>query len=362
MLKSLSIFLLVGSILSVNTQSKLSVKFFEHQKSFLENSSQDLLSSQIDVLMKKYYKVEEPGATIIVMKNDSIIFRKAYGMADMQMSIPLQPEKVFKIGSTTKQFTAVAIMLLVEQNKISLDDSIIMYLPDSPADWSAITIRHLLTHTSGIDDYIDYDNIRNDLDVAEVISSLRDQKLLFNPGEKWKYSNPNYILLGKIIEITSGKSYAQFLNDNFFEPLDMKSTNLGNNSRITPGLVSGYRKIKNQYINAPYMSMTQPWSAGGLVSSVDDLAKWFHALINEQVISRESLKQCFTPYHLNNGKSAEYGFGWFVNKFKGRYNVSHGGGVFGFVNHTMYLPQEGVFVALLSNRIVPEAVPGTQGG
>ncbi len=328
---------------------------------FSKIETADTLAHEIDALMLKYYKEDEPGAALIVCKNNDVIFSNAYGLADMQLNVTLEPDMVFKIGSTTKQFTAVAVMLLVEQEKLSLDDPIIKYLPGCPEAWGAITIRHLLTHTSGIDDYIDYDNIRDDQTVDELIDGFKNRELVFQPGDKWKYSNPGYVLLGKIIEVVSEQSYEQFLYHNLFEPGNMKSTTLGNNSRIIPDLVSGYRKNKDRYYNARYMSMTHPYAAGGLVSSVEDMAKWHIALINGQIISRANLRQCFVPYQLNDGKLTEYGYGWFVNKFKGRYNVSHGGGVFGFVNHTMYLPQEDVYVALLSNRIIPEAVPGTQG-
>jgi len=282
-------------------------------------------------------------------------------MADMQLNVPLDPGMNFKIGSTTKQFTAVAIMLLVERGKISLDDTISHYIKDSPDTWRSITIEHLLTHTSGIDDIIDYDHIRDDFTVDELIQTYRNKDILFTPGEDWKYSNPGYVLLGKIIETVSGESYEQFLMTNIFEPSGMQSTTLGNNSRITKGLISGYRKTDNHYINARYMSMSHPYAAGGLVTNVNDLRKWYIALNNGKIIRRETLKKCYSPYRLNNGQFTEYGYGWFINKFKGLYNISHGGGVFGFVNHTMYLPQKGIYIALLSNRIDPNAVPGTQG-
>jgi CubicO group peptidase (beta-lactamase class C family) len=319
------------------------------------------LPAQIDRLLAKYYQMNEPGAAVIVIKNESVVFRKAYGMADLQLSVRLQPEMVFKLGSTTKQFTAVAIMLLVEQGKLALDDPLTKFLPDFPFPGNRITIRQLLTHTSGLDDYIAYDRIRDDLTVDELILCFRDRELVAEPGEQWQYSNPGYVLLGKIIEVVSGQSYAEFLQEHLFQPLKMHNTFYGENHRIIPGLVTGYRKHENSYQNAPYMSMTHPYAAGALLSNVDDLARWHTGLVRGKLLRRKSLHQCFAAQHLSNGEVIDYGLGWFINTFKGRKNINHGGGVFGFVNHTMYLPEEEVYVALLSNRINPRAVPGTQG-
>ncbi|MBL7113281.1 MAG: beta-lactamase family protein [Bacteroidales bacterium] len=315
----------------------------------------------IDNTMSQYYKPNEPGAVALVCIDNEVVYRKAFGMADLQLDCHLEPEMLFKIGSMTKQFTAVAIMLLVEDGNLKLDDSIYDYLPEFPQKSYPITIEHLLTHTSGIKDFIDYKNIRNDCNVDCLIDGFKDEPLLFVPGSQMKYSNPGYVLLGKIIESVSGNSYQEFMTSRIFTPLGMNNTFCGDNSKIINGLASGYRKNDELYINAPYMSMTHPYSAGCLISNVDDLVMWYKALIEGRLISKEYLRKCFTPYTLNDGNKSDYGYGWYVNKFKEKYNIFHGGGVFGFVVHGMYLPQENAYIVLLSNRINPTAVPGTQG-
>ncbi len=359
MLKSDIVNNLMALLLLLQTGSALCAQTPE--KPTTTELDRSMVTSQIDVLMQKYYPADEPGAALIVVRNNRVIFRKAYGMADLQLDCAMEPGMCFKLGSVTKQFTAVAIMRLVEQEKVSLADPLTAYFPEFPQADSAITIRHLLTHTSGFDDYIDFAHIREDVSLQDQIAVIREQERVAAPGEKFHYSNPNYILLGRIIEIVSGRSYADYLQQKLFEPLKMTSTRLGDQATAIPGLVSGYRQRDGQYINAPYMSMTHPWSAGGLVSNVDDLARWQAGLRGGKLISLASLKQCFTAFTLNSGESAEYGYGWFVDKWKGRYKIAHGGGVFGFVNHCLFLPQEGLYVALLSNRIVPDAVPGTEG-
>ncbi|MFH1851249.1 MAG: serine hydrolase domain-containing protein [Candidatus Neomarinimicrobiota bacterium] len=315
----------------------------------------------LDQALTRYYKPDEPGAVVLVYKDNEVLYRQAFGMADLQLGCRLKPEMSFKIGSMTKQFTAVAVMMLLEQGKLKLDDSIFDYLDDFPRKEYPVTIEQLLTHTSGIEDFIDYTNIRNDCDVDCLIEGFKDAPLLSPPGSQFKYSNPGYVLLGKIIEKVSGSTYQEYMASMIFNPLGMMNTFCGDKSTIINGLVKGYRKDGEVYINAPYMSMTHPYSAGCLVTNVDDLVIWHKALLEERLIKKESLRKCFTSYNLYGGEKAGYGYGWFINQFKGRYNISHGGGVFGFVCHGMYLPEENLYVAILSNRINPAAVPGTQG-
>jgi CubicO group peptidase (beta-lactamase class C family) len=279
----------------------------------------------------------------------------------MQLKVPIRPEMVFKIGSMSKQFTAIAIMLLIEQRKLSLETRINNILPEYPSFNKEITVKHLLSHTSGMNDYIDWAKIREDLSLNELINSFKDKPLIASPGEKYRYSNPGYVLLGAIIEKVSGQTYEDFITENVINPLNLNNTYYGSNSKIIPNLVRGYRKRDDKFINAPYMSMTHPYAAGSLLSNVDDLVKWNIALFTGKITNRESLDQCFTSNRINNGELTGYGFGWYVGDFKGRKNLSHGGGVYGFVSHAMMLPDEGVYVAVLSNRIIPDAVPGTSG-
>lgn len=351
----ISIFCLVGLGNLAIARSVISSTISLEQK-----CSQDI-TAQIDQLLQKYYLPSEPGAAVIVMKQGKILYRKGFGLADMQLKIPIKPNMVFKLGSMSKQFTAIAIMMLIEQGKLTLETKINEVLQDYPSLNRGIAVRHLLSHTSGMDDHIDWASIREDLSLDELINTFKDKPLIALPGEKYKYSNPGYVLLGAIIEKISGQTYEDFVTENIFKPLSMNDTHYGSNANIIPNLVRGYRKRENKYFNAPYMSMTHPYAAGSLLSNVDDLVKWNIALFTGKIVKRESLVKCFTPTKLNKEESTGYGFGWYIGEFKGRKNISHGGGVYGFVNHAMMLPDEGLYVAVLSNRIIPVAVPGTSG-
>ncbi len=327
----------------------------------LEQESNQNITDQIDQLLQRYYLPNEPGAAVIVMKQGRILYRKGFGLADMQLEVSIKPEMVFKLGSMSKQFTAIAIMMLIEQDKLTLETLFNEILPDYPSSGRGISVKHLLSHTSGINDHIEWARIREDLTLNELINSFKDKPLIASPGEKYRYSNPGYVLLGAIIEKISGQTYEDFVTENIFKPLNLNNTYYGSNAKIIRNLVHGYRKRENKFYNAPYMSMTHPYAAGSLLSNVDDLVKWNIALFTGKIVKKESLIKCFTSTKLNNGKSAGYGFGWFISEFKGRKNVSHGGGVYGFVNHGMMLPDEGIYVTVLSNRIIPAAVPGTSG-
>ncbi len=309
--------------------------------------------NELDKLLSEQFKNGEPGCAAIVAQNGKIVYKKAFGMANLELNVPMKSDMIFRIGSMTKQFTAIAILQLMELGKLDLQDDITKFIPDYPTRGQRITIENLLTHTSGINSYTsdpDFTQyMRMDKKPVEVINLFKDKQLEFVPGTKWSYSNSGYFLLGYIIEKVSGKTYAQYLDDNFFKPLGMTNSCLGSDSRIIMNRASGYQKGDGGIINASMISMTIPYSAGSILSTVEDLYKWNQALHSYRLVKKETLAKAFTEYHLANGKGTGYGYGWFLRKLQGSPTIEHGGGINGFLTSGVYLPDEDVFVAVLSN-------------
>jgi CubicO group peptidase (beta-lactamase class C family) len=300
------------------------------------------------------YPADEPGAAALVARGGEVEFLGASGMANLELGVPLQPDMLFEIGSITKQFTAVAIMMLVEEGVISLDDPMTKFLPDYPRYGDGITIEHLLTHTSGIvsytgiPDYMDQE-IRKDLTVQELIDVFKDLPVEFEPGAQFRYNNSGYVLLGAIIESASGMTYADFLQERIFDRVGMKDSYYGSHRRVIPRRAAGYGGEPGAWVNAAFLSMTQPYSAGALMMTVEELFRWNRALYGGELISDESLERMTTPYVLNNGNSAGYGYGLAPRGLRGRRAIGHGGGINGYVTDAYYLPDEDLFVAVFSN-------------
>lgn len=310
----------------------------------------DLSVDAFDTALSRYFKPNRPGAAIIVTKNGKTVFRKAYGLADLEHRIPLQPEMVLRLGSVTKQFTAAAVMLLADEGRLAVTDEITRYLPDYPAQGKHITIEHLLTHTSGIKSYTDMPAYREIVDremtVEQMIDYFKNEPIAFEPGTRFAYSNSGYFLLGAIIEKISGMSYAAFMAERLFEPLGMKQTAYEGHERHGRKRVEGCSRDKK----AASISMTQPYAAGALVSTVDDLALWDAAITSGKLLKAETWRQIFTPYPLKNGKRIPYAYGWLIGKFiKGRATQLHGGGISGFTSQVIRLPDDAVYVAVLMN-------------
>ncbi|MGB5821180.1 MAG: serine hydrolase [Saonia sp.] len=311
------------------------------------------LENAFDEILETKYLPKNPGATALVAKEGNIIYRKGFGMANLELGVPMKPEHVFELGSITKQFTAVSILMLLEQGKLRLDDDITKYLPDYPAHDQKISIHHLLNHTSGIKSYTEMGNLKefakNDKSPKEIIDYFKNEPMDFNPGEEWHYNNSGYIVLGYIIEEISGKPYADFITENIFKPLGMENSYYGSKTKLVPNRASGYMPTENGYRNADYISMTLPYAAGSLMSCVDDMLLWHKAVHNNTLISAENRSKAFTNVSLNNGKATNYGYGWQINEINGVRSVEHGGGIFGYVTQGVYVPEEDVYVILLTN-------------
>lgn len=311
------------------------------------------LTAAIDKLLSEQFKTNETGAAALVARNGQIVYKKAFGMANLELNIPMQADNVFRIGSITKQFTAVAILQLMEQGKLSLQDDITKFMPDYPTHGHKITIEHLLTHTSGIKSYTSMkdfgDIMRKDMKPEELINHFKNQPMDFAPGTKWRYNNSGYFLLGYIIEKVSGKTYPQYVEEVIFKPLGMTNSCYGSDSKIIKNRASAYSKTEKGFNNAEPLSMTLPYSAGSIQSTVEDLFKWNQALHAYKLVKKESLDKAFTAYKLSDGKATTYGYGWSLGNIQGSETFEHGGGINGFLTMGIYLPKEDVFVAVFSN-------------
>lgn len=318
-----------------------------------KKTSANPMSAGFDKLLSEQFKPGETGCAALVASKGQIIYKKAFGMANLELNVPMQPEMVFRIGSITKQFTAVAILQLMEQGKLSLQDDITKFIPDYPTQGYKITIEHLLTHTSGIKSYTNAPEFagysRIDKTPEEVIKIFRNQPMEFAPGTKWNYNNSGYFLLGYIIEKASGKSYPDYLEENFFKPLGMTGSLFGSDSKIVKNRASGYQPGKDGVQNAEIMSMTVPYSAGSIQSTVEDLYKWNQAVHSYKLVKKETLQKAFTEYKLSDGKGTGYGYGWMLKQLQNSPTIEHGGGINGYLSYAIYLPDQDVFVAVLSN-------------
>lgn len=312
------------------------------------------LDEQFDELMSTVFKDDGPGAVALVVKNGKVMYRKEYGMANLELDVKMKPENVFRIGSITKQFTSSAILKLRDEGKLNLDDDITKYIKYYPTHGHEITIKHLLTHTSGIKSYTemkewDAEVQKKDFTPIELIDFFKNQPMDFKPGEEFHYNNSAYFILGYIIEVVSGKSYDEYIDSVFFKPLEMKNSYYDSASRIIKNRAYGYHKNEDDYINQDYLNMTQPYAAGSLLSTVDDLYKWYSAVMNDEVISRTSREEAQTTHLLNDYEKTGYGYGWFIGNIQGSKMIEHGGGINGYLTNSIYLPEDEVFVAVFSN-------------
>jgi CubicO group peptidase (beta-lactamase class C family) len=319
----------------------------------ISSSAQDL-TQQFDAIVSQYYNnTDAPGATILVAKDGKTIYRKAIGKSSLELDVDMVAENVFMLASITKQFTAVAILMLEEQGKLSLDDPITKYIPDYPTLGKTITVHHLLNHTSGIKSYTGIGNLvevaRNDMTLDKLIDYFKNEPMDFDPGEEFRYNNSGYVLLGKIIEVLSGDTYENFIEKNIFERLGMASSSYGNNRELVKNRVEGYEQGDSGYVNASYLSMTLPHAAGSLTSTIDDMLKWQNAITNNTFIKATTLNKAINGSELNNGEHIGYGYGLGEMNLKGSKGYTHSGGIFGTSTNGIYLIDEDVYVIGLSN-------------
>jgi D-alanyl-D-alanine carboxypeptidase len=314
------------------------------------------LERRLDRLVLDYYpSAKEPGTAVLVMVDGKPVLRKGYGLADVERGVKVTPDMIFRIASVTKQFTAVAVLQLVQAGKVSLTDPITKYVPDFDTQGKSITIENLLTHTSGLfnvtamDDFVS--QITRDLKPIEVANRIAGKPLEFEPGSQFKYSNTNYILLGMLIEKASGEQYDEYLIKHICKPLGLHDTCYSRDDAKSPRHARGYeREDSGQWVPMKPMSMTQPFAAGAIESTVDDLAKWTQALTDGKAVDSKLLERAWTPYKPTEGTS-DYGYGWSIRIESGERWIAHNGGINGFQSAAVWIPEKNVFVAVLRNGV-----------
>ena len=300
-----------------------------------------------------------PGVALLVARNGEIVRAQGFGFSNVELQVPVKPETLFQSGSMGKQFTATAIMMLVEEGKIGLDDSITKYLPEAPGTWKAVTIRHLLTHTGGFTDYPKDFNFRKDYSEDELLKIVSAMPLAFPPGTKWSYSNLGYLTLGILIHRVTGNFYGDMLQARIFRPLGMQTTRIMSEADIIPNRAAGYRLVKGELKNQEWVSPVLNTTAdGSLYFSILDLAKWDAALYTEKLLKRSSLDQMWTVVKLSNGQpnSGHYGFGWEITNSHGHRLIDHDGGWQGFKTQISRYVDDKLTVVVLAN--LTEADPG----
>ncbi len=311
--------------------------------------------AELDRLVQAHLDTNNiPGGLVAVASRGRIIHLKTYGMANVELAVPVTDSTVFEVGSISKQFVSAAAMLLVQDNKLGLDDPIHQYLPNLPSEWLGVTVRQLLTHTSGIPDYEEirtYDVYRFRLTPEEVIRLAHSRPMDFRPGTGWYYSNTGYFLLSMIVERIDGHALGQVLESRIFGPLGMTQTRMADPEAIIRHRASGYWVNKaGELINRNPTETSSTLGAGGILSSVYDLAKWDEALYGDHLLSAESKAITWTPAILPDGKSTGYAFGWSVRPYKGLKSQSHGGQVAGFVANFSRFPEQEVAIIVFLNR------------
>jgi len=292
-------------------------------------------------------KTDKFSGTILIARDGKPVVSKGYGMANYEWGIANTPQTVFRLGSITKQFTSAAIMLLQERGKLTVNDAACKYVADCPAAWEPITIKQLLSHTSGIPNYTSFPEFTKKammpISTTDLMADYRSKPLDYVPGEKYAYSNSGYHLLGLIVEKASGKGYAEFLQENIFTPLGMTQTGYDNPETLIKWRANGYAKKGDGFVNAAYMDMLQPYAAGALYSTTGDLLIWDQALLSEKLLKQKSLDEMYTPVKGN------YAYGWSVGKRGTHKLIGHGGGIYGFATQISRFPDDRVTVVVLSN-------------
>jgi CubicO group peptidase (beta-lactamase class C family) len=313
--------------------------------------------------MDRFVGSKDFSGVVLVGRDGRVIFQRAYGMASREHSVPNKLETKFRIGSVTKSFTAMAVMILVERGKLHLTDPLCNYIDDCPKAWAGITVRHLLSHTSGIPNFTelpDNDHYeRLPMTPLATIARFRDLPLEFVPGERFSYDDSGYLLLGHIVERASGKRYEDFMRENIYEPLGMLDSGYDHPWVILKNRASGYARKDGQTVNAMLMEMDTPFGGGSMYSTVEDLLRWDQALYTEKLVSRKSLDQMFTPFQgryvpvepWQRGLYSrhQWGYGCWITKWFGHDLIWIPGFIHGFVAAILRYPEDRTVVIVLEN-------------
>jgi CubicO group peptidase (beta-lactamase class C family) len=293
-----------------------------------------------------------PGLALLVSRSGRVVRAQGYGLANVELQVPVKPETIFQSGSMGKQFTATAVMMLVEEGKIGLEDPLTKFFPGAPAAWTQVTIRELLSHSAGFTDYPKNFDMRKDYTEAQVLKIVEAIPLAYTPGTRWSYSNLGYLTLGIVIHKVTGEFYGDFLQERIFRPLGMNTTRIISEADIVPNRSAGYRLVKGELKNQEWVAPTVNTTAdGSLYFSIEDLAKWDAALYTDKLLKRSSLEQMWTVAKLKNGQpnSGDYGFGWFIEARIGHRIVEHEGAWQGFETDIVRELDDKLTVVVLDN-------------
>ncbi|HYG30199.1 MAG TPA: serine hydrolase domain-containing protein [Allosphingosinicella sp.] len=320
------------------------------------------LRARADEILESAYPADGPGAVVVVTRGGRTVYTAGRGLADVEAGTPIRADSLFRLGSITKQFTAAAILQLVQAGRISVDDPISRFFPDYPQPAASATVRQLLNHTSGIQSYTAIPgwmveaNTSRARTTAEMMALVRDLPPRTPPGEAWAYNNSGYVLLGAIIERVTGRPWYRAV-ERMTGRLGIRGIGYGAERESSPRMVRGYTVADGRVVPAPRIHMSVPHGAGGLVGSVGDLARWAHALHRGRVLSPQLYEAMTTPANLTGGRTHPYGFGVRFDRLRDRETIEHGGAIFGFNTESIYIPSEDVFVAVLANSDGPTTAP-----
>lgn len=321
--------------------------------------TQDEFARKAVEMLDSVYNDQTPGAVVVVSREDVVVLNQAFGMADLELEVPMASDHILRIASVTKQYTAAAILALIEDGELALDNPLSKFLPEFPV--AEVTIHQLLNHTSGIKSYTSIANymsserIRKDLDTSELVAVFADEPVDFAPGEEWAYNNSGYVLLGAIIEKVTNQPWNVFIRKRLLEPLGIESTDAYADSMILLGRVSGYAGPADAPERAGFLSMTQPHAAGALMSTALDVDRWQRALHGGQVLNEALYKRMISPEPVAEDVVGEhaYGYGLIVGKWMDQMVIYHGGDINGFMTMAFWLPQARLSIVVLTNRVGP---------
>lgn len=320
------------------------------------------LVARFDAQLGRGFKPDEPGAAVIATRNGEVVYRRAFGKASLELDVDVRPEMAFCLASVTKPFTATAVMLLVEDGVLALGDSVTGKLEGVEID-PRITVEHLLSHTSGLPDFFGLaghgsDDLHAAITPAALSRAGNGQPLQFGPGERHEYSNLNYALLARLVEVASGRQWEEFLGERVFEPAGMKHSRYGGDRRVIPGAVVNYQKQGDDWQRSEPLNYTRGFGLGGLFSTVDDLAAFDRALRGGKILQAATLTRMHQQARLADGSLGRYGLGWAVRERDDHRLIHHGGGINGWRSFLVRIPAAQVFVAVVSNRGEPRSPVG----
>ncbi len=310
-------------------------------------------NQKIDSLIKtEFNDPNGPGGVFLISKKGKTIYEKTFGKANLELDVNMTSDNVFQIGSMTKQFTAIAVLILESQSRLKVSDPVSKYIPDYPSGHS-ITIHQLLTHTSGIKDFTKMKSLseiaQKEMSPKAMVDFFKNEPGDFKPGEKFDYNNSGYVLLGYIIELVSGAKYEDFIRENIFRKTGMDHSYYASDRKVIKNRAYGYHQKSDGYVNKTIISFSVPFASGSLMSTVEDMVKWQNAINKNLILDAEHTKKAFTRYKLNSGTEFTYGYGWHLKDINGVPTREHGGSILGFKSMGVYIPDEDIYVIGFSN-------------